>query len=242
MHHPVGQRVRSADPRLKILLALTAGVLTWSAAWPYLTLLSFGLGLLLFLLRTFHHGYASLWRAYLLFVVVWTAIKWVGDGLGPPTLLQAAPEAALFGWRLGLLLCLGLALALATPPRQMGSALAWALRPVMGDRAWRSALALTLMVHFLPQTWLALADIRRTMRLRGARLPWWRRGPLTARTLLRVMSQKTWTQTLALAARRLDDPAAWRPVFAPTPATWLTGVTLLVLLLALHRLSPGALP
>jgi biotin transport system permease protein len=142
-----------------------------------------------------------------------------------PLLAHAARESALLGTRLALLIGIGLALALAASPRALGLALVWLLRPVLGARAWQPALGVALMVHFLPMAQGTFTQISRAANLRGP-LPLRRRAVLLPAAVLRILGQRTWTQTVAVAARGLDRPEAWRPDFPFRPARWAMALLL----------------
>lgn len=202
------------DPRVKLATALVLGPIIWRLG-PGATALSIlALGLAAFFtVPGSSFGPAAL-RGNALFVLVWVAAKALFDiwgGIAPATALA---ESAVFGARLLCLICLGLILAASTSPRQMGAALSYALTPVLGRRAWKAALALALLVHNLPLAWTAGAAIRRTMRLRCPDLPFSRKPGLFATALLRAVSLTAYDRTMAVAARNLDRPEAWRPVFA----------------------------
>jgi biotin transport system permease protein len=199
----------NSDPRLKIAVALTSGLAVWHAG-AYGTFLY--LAVLLGIagsLRLFTRDFRKTLRAYAGFVLLWVGVK-----IGVDLISGGAPASVLFeGLLLGVRLCtvlfIGLFLAELTSLRSMGAAVAWSLRPILGAHAWKGALALALTVHFLPLFRGIASTILSTMRLRGAHVPLLRRVPLFTGALLRSAGQKTWSRTLALAARRLDEPEAW---------------------------------
>ncbi len=215
------------DPRVKVLLAMGLGVLIWNAGW--LGLACFASGLLWLHWRLGLHDRARLRDAAMVaaFVGFWAVAAialalWEG----------VAPEAAIvrgaaLGLRLLLLLLLGLGLAAATPARDMGLALAWGLRPILGKRAWQAALALALMLHFLPQGLSVLRQVRAGLTARSPQCALWVLPGVAAQATLRVMAQRAWTQTVGLAARGLDTEAAWRPDFEPRPQDWWAGAALM---------------
>jgi biotin transport system permease protein len=164
----------------------------------------------------------------LIFLLLWTGLKFGLDLLDAPALL-AARQASLLGLRLAVLLLLGLCLSLAGSSRQYGLALTWALRPALGARAWKAGLALALLLHYLALCAETYGAVCATVRLRRPSGPAWRRALLTLQALLRVLGQKTWEQAVALAARRLDSPEAWTARFAPRPRVWFASFGLLLL-------------
>lgn len=215
------------DPRIKILVTMGLGVLLWNAGW--IGLACFGLGLLWLHWRLGLHDRAR-WRDAAMvtaFVGFWTLAAtalsfWEGAGTAT-ALLQGAH----LGLRLLLLLLLGLGLAAATPARDMGLALAWGLGPVLGKRAWQAALALALMLHFLPQGLAVLRQVRIGLTARSPRCAPWVLPAVATQAALRVLAQRAWSQTVGLAARGLDSDEAWRPEFETRPQEWWGGAALL---------------
>ncbi len=230
--HPQ-HRLHSIDPRLKILLAGCFGVATWHVGPYALGGYAFCLWLLCARADFFTRARWPMLRSYLWFVLFWALMKFALDCL-PATwpmylpnraiLRQAGLEAGLLAVRLCILIGLGLVLALTTSPRQLGLALSWFLRPVLGRNSWKTALSLALMIHFLPLTQSTIAQVRQAIRLRNPQRSRWQRFLLLPQATLRILAQKTWTQTVAVAARRLDSPAAWVPHFPPQPMAWIMGV------------------
>lgn len=229
------------DPRARLLCAGTLGVLVWQA--PPLAVAAYALlvaALFLFSGTATRAGF-SMARPYLWFVLLWAGVKLAADtaGLGPAAqatalpaadrLLEALPQAGLMALRLMVLIGIGLLLTLTGSPRSLGLAMAWFLKPVLGRRAWHAALSLALMVHFLPLIQKTVAQVRQAIRLRAPRCTAVRRWLLIPQATLRVMSQKTWAQTVAVAARGLDSPDAWEPDFPRQPGAWcLCGLFLLL--------------
>jgi biotin transport system permease protein len=223
----VARAVLAADARLKIVLAAGFGLVTWGAGPVGLGFFALGFGLAAFCLARVRPGSGPLLRGALAFVLVWAAVQfafalWEGAEAG-----AAAARAGLLAGRLGVLVVIGLGLATSASTRELGLAFAWFLRPVLRSRAWQAALALALMVHFLPMTLDTLRQVRRSMQMRRVRMARWRRPALLAQAALRALSQRTWSQTVALAARGLDDAAAWQPSFRTRPMDWLAGAALL---------------
>ncbi len=220
-------RVLHKDPRVKILVTMGLGVLLWSAGWPGLA--CFGVGLLWLHWRLGLHDRAR-WRdaaMVAVFVGFWTLAATalsLWEGAAPTTALL---QGAHLGLRLLLLLLLGLGLAAATPARDMGLALSWGLRPILGKRAWQAALALALMLHFLPQGLAVLRQVRAGLAARSPRCAPWVLPGVAAQAALRVLAQRAWSQTVGLAARGLDNDAAWRPEFETRPQEWWGGAALL---------------
>ncbi len=217
-----GRRLAAADPRLTCLVGLAVGLSIWRAGPAALAVYGLGLGLAAFCLSAAGRRPGITPGAAAGFVLLWSltaaGLALVGQGALP--LAEAAVVGLMLAARLTVLVALGACLVMAATPRRMGLALAWALRPVMGRRAWQAALALSLMVHFIPLTAAAAGGMRAAITRRAPRLPAWRRYPLIAQATIRVMSQKTWEQAVAVAVRRLDGPEAWtglsRPGFIET--------------------------
>lgn len=235
----MGRSLEELDPRLKIVGAVALGACAWHAGVLGLAVYAAALVLACLALGAFRPQGLRILRAGLIFVAAWTLLvfllalrkAWPGQEPLLQAVRLAAPEAisaaGLSGARLLIMLLTGLGLALAASARQLGLALAWALRPVLGRRAWQSALALALMVHFLPLVWETLDRVRLAMRMRRVGGPPWKRMALTAQAALRILGQRTWTQALAVAARGLDRPEAWQPDFPGGAAQWLLGACVL---------------
>ncbi|THB64264.1 MAG: ABC transporter [Desulfovibrio sp.] len=216
------------DPRLKILLAVALGVLAWRAGPIGLAAFAFIVGVAALAVGALLPQGLRILRSGFLFVAVWTLLVFLLGLRSPEGVWEAAPEAAqaavLSGARLCTMLLIGLSLALSASARQLGLALSWALRPVLGSRAWQVALSMALMVHFLPLAWQTLAQVRSAMRLRRVGGPPWSRMALLAKAGLRVMGQRTWSQAVAVTSRGLDRPGAWQPCFDSSPLEWLAGL------------------
>ncbi len=243
------------DPRLHLLLAGCYGVLVWHLPPLGLAVVAAGLAGLFVATPLRRRLRPGMLRGHAWFVLAWVVLRFAlaclgtaetpplpviggeGDGGGGlfdalrltwpdgPLLAHAARESALLGVRLALLIGIGLALALAASPRALGLALVWLLRPVLGARAWQPALGIALMVHFLPMAQGTFTQVSRAADLRGP-LPLRRRAVLLPAAVLRILGQRTWTQTVAVAARGLDRPEAWRPDFPFRPVRWALALLL----------------
>lgn len=221
--------LRRVDPRLKLLLAAGFGLELWYGGVAALACIGALVLLAQLVLVSHDRAHLRILMAGGVFVLFWTLAAW-GLGLwegAPP--LPALQRSLLLGARLLLLLLLGLALAMSGSARQLGLGLSWLLRPLLGKRAWQLALALSLMVHFLPRSLETLLAVRRMDRLRAPRRGPWLRWGLMAQATLRILAQNAWKQTVALAARGLDAPEAWQADFPARPASWLVGGVLLLL-------------
>jgi len=207
--------IRGLDPRVKLAVALVLGPCLWkvhviavavcilvllSIVWPLAAGQSVGFKMI---------------RSLLVFVLFWMGIKMVLDAVSGVPAEFILMDGVQLGARLVALLLLGLGLALSTSARSLGLAVSWALRPVIGrERAWRSALSLALMIHFLPICLETLASVKEVASRRclgsGLRV----RLGIVPLALVRNLSQKTWNQTLAVACRGLDSSTAWEPDFS----------------------------
>lgn len=209
-----GSRILNADPRGKLALGLLAGALVWKLSVPALLVLA---ACCLWAVRGLpsasgsrpQGGPQATLRTYAFFVFFWTLFKWGMDVLSGMDAVEALWPALVLGGRLSVLLLVGLALAMSMSVRQMTMAVTWAARPVLRNRAWQAGLALSLLVHFLPMTWRAVAEVRQTVRLRVPDLPFRRRLTVVPVAVMRALAQKTWNQSLAIVARGMDRPEAW---------------------------------
>ena len=213
------------DTRASLAVVLALGVMAWRTGPAGLALYALGLAWACAGLTGFLRRNLAAFRTYLLFTCFWMAAKLAMDWLRGVDVMTSLPETGLLGARLAVTLCLGLALAQSTSTHRLGLAVSWWLRPMLGKRAWKAALGLALMVRFLPLAWESGRQLKLAMRLRAAQsgrpLPWRVRALVLPTALLRVVAQKTWQQAMALAARGLDRPEAWRPDFDPAPAHWI---------------------
>jgi biotin transport system permease protein len=213
--------VRSLDPRLKLAAALLLGPCLWKVPVPAATGCAVFLLLLVRFLAAGQPGGGNMVRSLLSFVFFWVAVKLVLDGLSGVPAEFMARDAGQLAVRLVALLMLGLSLALSTSARALGLAVAWALRPFLGrDRAWRIALALSLMVHFLPACLSTLSGVREVAARRFPEAGFLRRMRMVPQAVIRNLGQKTWNQTLAVACRGLDRAGAWDPDFAWSGRDW----------------------
>ncbi|CCH48117.1 hypothetical protein [Pseudodesulfovibrio piezophilus] len=165
----------------------------------------------------------SLWT----FLFLWIAIKMGLDSLAGLGWAEILRGGAILGLRLGGLLLLGLGLALTTSPRELGLAVTWGVRPVLGkERSWKLALSLSLMVHFLPLCLATMNQVKMTLARRCPHCCFVQRMIILPQAMIRNLGQKTWSQTLVIAGRRLESADAWEPDFE-----WSAGDTLVAFLL-----------
>ncbi|TVQ95509.1 MAG: hypothetical protein EA399_17800 [Desulfovibrionales bacterium] len=220
----LGRALLALDARPKLAFALLTGLILWQL--PLVALLFpavFGF-LSCRALGAFTRTNRGLWRMAGMFILVWSGLKvgldiWGGADLGVG--LAAGGE---FGVRLVTLVGLGFTLTLSTSPRRLGLGLAWYLQPLLRSQAWKTAMALSLMIHFLPLGLAALGGLHRGLAMRWSDCPWQIRLRLIPLGLLRVLSQATWTQTLAVAARNLDHPQAWQPERSVHLWEWIVAI------------------
>lgn len=213
------------DPRIKLVVALSLGVMVWQASWPGLLIYSLFLGAIVFTYRHYWPGNRALLRTYVGFVCFWSLAKFLLSLVGTQGWQDAAIGASLVAGRISCLLLLGAALTMTTSSRSLGMGLSSLLRPVLGkERAWRTALAFALMVHFLPLTWRTVEQVRETIRRRCPRISVWQRIPLMVQAILRNLGRLTWDQSLAIAGRGLDQSEAWNIDFPMQYAQWGVGI------------------
>lgn len=213
--------ILNADPRGKLFLGILLGALAWSVSLPVLGAYALFCILVLWCLPRSggvhsEAGPGSALRTYLFFVLFWMSLKWGMDMLSGQGALQALGPALILGARLAVLLLVGLVLAAAMSVRQMTMAVTWAARPVLRSRAWQAGLALSLMVHFLPLTWKTVSEVRRTIRVRVPQLSFRQRLTVVPVAVMRALAQKTWNQSLAIVARGMDRPQAWKVELSPS--------------------------
>jgi biotin transport system permease protein len=214
--------VRALDPRLKLAAALLVGPFLWKVPVLAATACAAFLLVLVRALAAGQPGGGKMVRSLLSFVIFWVAVKLVLDGLSGVPVEAMVRDAGQLAVRLVALVLLGLGLALSSSARALGLAVAWALRPFLGrERAWRIALALSLMVHFLPVCLSTLSGVREVAARRFPEAGFFRRMRMIPQAVIRNLGQKTWNQTLAVACRGLDRAGAWEPDFAWSARDWL---------------------
>jgi biotin transport system permease protein len=216
--------VDDMDPRVKLATALCLGPLVWRLDAAGTVVMAVCLGVLaVYAVPRSALGTAAL-RGNAVFVVLWAIAKCLFDVWGGvPPAAAALESAVLRGQTPDPDLFWAGFLAATTSPRRMGAALSYALTPFLGRRAWKAALALALLVHNLPLAWTAGAAIVSAMRRRCPDLPFARKPALFATALLRAVSLTAFDRPMAVAARNLDTPEAWRPIF---PHPWRGGPSL----------------
>ena len=240
-----GYLLLDADSRLLVPVLLVSGIFVWKATviglgvYALLALFAFASlssvtqesGSRLELLP----GRSSL-RSFLVFVFIWMTIKGILDAIGGMPLQQVVVGAVALGVRLAVLFTLGLSLCMAASTRKLGVALAWYLRPILRMNAWRAALAFTLMIHFIPMSFATFSSVRKRLEYRFPDMPRRKRIVPVITATLRILSQKTWSQALAVAARDLDRPEAWTaPALPNVGAILIIGLATAVLgFVAMH--------
>lgn len=227
----VAASTRALDPRLKMGAALVLGPLLWGVhplavvGWGVILLpVVYGLSLAQPLGRKMIFSLFG-------FVVFWCGMKFLLDVITGLPMSDVVVDVSLLGVRLSALLLLGLSLALSTSARSLGLAVSWAIRPFAGkERAWKVALSLALMVHFLPLCLSTMNQVKQTLSIRCPDCGFIRKMVLIPQAVLRALGQKTWNQTLAVACRGLENGEAWQPDFlwkkADTISAVLLGLTL----------------
>lgn len=212
------------DPRIKILLASLTGILTWKVSPLGVAVYGIFLWILIADAGLLSRTHRSLLRGYTSFILLWGLLLFGLECIAPnPNYEEAAYKALVFSGRLSVLIGIGLTLAIFSSPRQLGLALSWFLRPFLGKRSWQTALSLALMIHFLPLIQQTFSQVKQSIVLRNPPIGKWRRFLIIPQAVLRILAQKTWTQTIAIAARGLDRPEAWIPYFPAQPRVWLAG-------------------
>lgn len=201
--------LRHIDGRLKMLLLMAACFITqylpdlWLIAW--LVILGG-----LFLPRTMRMAETrAIVRGGLIFTFFWLAMKAGSDlfeGAAPTAALTAALPLA---GRLVALTLVGAAYVGLSSPVEIAKAAAWFLRPILGRRAWKPALAVALTAWFLPRIVRLAGEVSAAMRARGLTLPWRTKAVLLVGTSLRILFGQADELAVGLASRRLDDYRSW---------------------------------
>ncbi|BDQ33147.1 CbiQ family ECF transporter T component [Pseudodesulfovibrio portus] len=230
----VADGLRALDPRLKLAAALVLGPCLWkvhvaSAAFCALVFL-----FLVPMLSASRPLGSRMVKSLFFFIFLWVAVKSGVDAMtGVPSEYILA-DAGQLAVRLTGLVLLGLVLALSTSPRTIGLAVAWYIRPLVGrERAWRVALSLALMVHFLPICLSTVIGVRDALDRRCPEMGGIMKARVIPQAVIRNLGQKTWSQTLAVASRGLEGPEAWEADFrwAALDLVWACLIAIVVVLL-----------
>jgi len=209
--------IRGLDPRLKMGMALILGPSLWLINIPMVTVCAAVLLFILVALSSSQPLGAKVIRSLFLFVLFWVGIKIALEALSGIPLDLIVVDSGALALRLAALLMLGLSLALSTSARSLGLAVSWAIRPFVGaERAWKVALSLALMIHFLPMCLGTMTQVNETLTRRCPRCGFRQRMVILPQAVIRNLGQKTWSQTLAVAGRGLESGDAWKPDFAWT--------------------------
>lgn len=206
--------VRALDPRLKMGIALVLGPSLWQISPVSVALCGLFLLLIVRALAMSQPLGSKMIRSLFTFIFIWVGIKVGVDLWSAQSVMMVFLDGGDLALRLASLLLLGLALSLSTSARALGLAVSWAIRPVVGrERAWRLALSLSLMVHFLPLCLSTINQVKETLSRRCPGCGIRQRMVVIAQAVIRNLGQKTWNQTLAVAGRGLENGAAWEPDF-----------------------------
>ncbi|WP_052813033.1 hypothetical protein [Desulfonatronum thioautotrophicum] len=227
----LGRALLALDARPKLAFALITGLILWQLPLVVLLFPTVFAFLSCRALGAFTQTNRILWRMAAMFILTWSGLKVGLDIWGGADLSAGLAAGGELGIRLTALAGLGFTLTLSTSPRRLGLGLAWYLRPLLRSQAWKTAMALSLMIHFLPLGLAALGGLHRGLAMRWPDCPWQTRLRLIPLSLLRVLSQTTWTQTLAVAARYLDHHEAWQPERNVRLREWIVAIVPALILL-----------
>ncbi len=214
MRRKIAVYVRELDPRLKLGIALVLGPYLWLMPWGAAFACGLILAVVLVPLADAQPIGRKMVRTLLMFVLFWVAAKGGLDAFWGMPLLQVAADCGVLAVRLASLLLLGLTLSLSTSARALGLAVSWAVAPFAGrERAWKLALSLALMIHFLPMCLETMARVKENVGRRCPDCGFFQRMRLIPQAVIRNLGQKTWNQTLSVAGRGLENADAWIPEF-----------------------------
>ena len=146
-------------------------------------------------------------------------------------------QTGIFCVQLSSLVLLGLLLAGAYSAYSLACAFSWCLRPLNflgNNHGWKLALALALLLNYIPRIFETLDSIRRATLLRHLPvqgLAYWR---MALPRFLSILAEQTWSQAIAIASRKLDNPKPWETL-SPLPfnQTLLCGAYSLALFVTL---------
>ncbi len=227
-YHPGASILHRLDPRFKLggliaasLTVLDSGIAAlglWSAACAIL-LVKTGVSMPRLLRELRYFG------VLILFVFVARALSAGGDplvrfwGIGPSR--QGMMEGAVAGWRLGLVVLLGLLLMATTRSWQVKAAVESLLRPVPFIPHKRAATMIGLLLRFIPQILTAAretADAQRARCIGNRRNPVFRLVKLTV-PLLRKIFLDADRLAVAMDARCYTEDRS-TPLLAAAAGDW----------------------
>lgn len=221
---------RSLDPRLKMMCALILGPAIWLLQPIWVLGLAAVLFPLVLGLSASQPVGGKMIRSLATFLLFWMVLKAGLDYLSSVPVNAIVVGVSVLGLRLAALLLVGLALALSTSARSLGLGVSWALGPLVGrERAWKVALSLSLMVHFLPLCLSTMNEVKETTSRRCPHFGFLERMKVIPQAVLRSLGQKTWNQTLAIAGRGLESSDSWQPDFHWQKRDSLCAVSILCL-------------
>lgn len=229
----LGSLLFQIDCRLKIIIALVMGILTWSTgSLGLLVYLAMILGLTFVLLE-----YMLIRPKTLLsivgFILFWVGLKTIFEVYNGIPVWKAVNSSGLLGTRLTVLVVLGLILTASTSKRQLVVAINWFLGPILGKKSWQGALCLTLLIHYLPLSLRTFNLVKQNISLRLTRLHFFKKCILLIQTTLRILGTETWKQTIGLASRNLDRQEVWQEKIPFVFGHWLGAGLILIFILGL---------
>ena len=209
------------DGRLLLIVALVSGVLIWRLPDLWITPFTAFWVILAFVSGARKKTRPSILRGYALFFLFWVGLKIILDTIGllwqkspllPETYAPVLIGAGVLGLRLIAMGAVGVFVVGVAGSRKLSIAFAWMLKPFMRKNAWKAALAMTLMLRFIPLTRRILRYSKTAVRLRCESMGVWERMGMVIGVALSLLAKQTWTQTIAVASRGLDCPEAWEEV------------------------------
>lgn len=138
----------------------------------------------------------------------------------------------LFCVQLTTLVLLGILMAGLFSAYSLACAFNWFLRPLPFVESWRPALALALLLHYLPRIYETLDTVRNTAIMRNLPSTGFAYWKLAFPRFFSHLAEQTWAQAIAVASRNLDNPAPWTIDFPIPRPQILFFVLYAVLLLA----------
>jgi biotin transport system permease protein len=140
------------DPRTKLALLALVSVVSMQGKFPLLLALTALLGAAFADMRVSMRGVCGAIRYFLYLLGGIFIVRLFGEGSGwlPQLDISTAGPAALFCWRLLIVVLGGAALIIATSTAALRGALVWLLAPVPFVNGVRAAAMLALLVRFLP--------------------------------------------------------------------------------------------
>lgn len=197
-------------PHATVLLCFFTGLIVWYVPFQVAALLA----IVCLLPSAFNWrgllAHKKLLLGYALFLLFWGTSKFLlalFNGADYFVAIMAGLDLTL---RLLTIAGVGLALILHFTPYGLATAAGQLLAKLAPKQAWKFSLAILIMLSFIQEAALAFSGLKQTLLLRGQHLTAPQRITILGSGIINILARQTWDRALAIAARKLDLPSAWK--------------------------------